>query len=189
MSRQDSEFRCGRSRLSLARTWLGALIFSACASFEAAAAPTEGELRAAVIVAIMRFTSWQTVAAEKAALDVCLVGEPVSASVLLAVSGQQKVATRSVNVRPAQTSIHDCQVAVIGEEIDDEDYEQLITQSSGQSILTICDGCRRGLGEEAIIQLRLRKQRVSFEVNLARARSDNVALDAQLLELAAVVRR
>ena len=75
------------------------------------------------------------------------------------------------------------------EDINEDEYEQLIAHANGQSMLTVCDGCRRGLGEDAIIQLRLRQQRVSFEVNLARARSNNVALDAQLLELAALVRR
>jgi hypothetical protein len=189
MFKQGSGFRRGRSCLWLARGLLGSLIYSTCISLDAAAAPSEGELRAAVIVAIMRFTSWEAVPAEQPVLDVCLVGNPVSAAVLMSVSGEQKVATRTLNVRPVTSDVDSCQVMVIGEDIDDDEYEQLIALTDGQSILTVCDGCQRGLGEDAIIQLRLRQQRVSFEVNLTRARSNNVALDAQLLELAAVVRR
>lgn len=189
MFKQGSGFRRGRSCLRLARGLLGALICGICASLGAATTPTEGELRAAVIVAIMRFTSWEAVASEKTVLDVCLVGKPVSAAVLLSISGEQKVAARALNVRPVQADTDNCQVMIIGEDIDDDEFEQLIARTDGRPILTVCDGCRRGLGEDAIIQLRLRQQRVSFEVNLVRARSNNVALDAQLLELAAVVRR
>lgn len=189
MFKMGSGFWRGRNCLWLARGLLGSLICSTCIALNAAEAPSEGELRAAVIVAIMRFTSWETVAAENPLLNVCLLGKPVSGAVLLAVSGEQKVAARTLNVRPIQRNIDDCQVMVIGADIDNEVYEQRIAQADGQSILTVCDGCRRGLGDDAIIQLKLRQQRVSFEVNLARARSNGVALDAQLLELAAVVRR
>lgn len=189
MFKQGSGFWRGRSCLWLARGLFSVVLCGPFPLLDAAAAPSEGELRAAVIVAIMRFTSWDTVSPEKPVLDVCLLGKPVSAEVLLAISGEQKVATRTLNVRLAQADPDQCQALVIGEDVDDDEYEQLIAQTNGQSILTVCDGCRRGLGEDAIIQLRLRQQRVSFEVNLARARNNNVALDAQLLELASLVRR
>lgn len=189
MFNQGSGFWRGRICLWLAHGLLSLALYGPGVSLEAAAAPSEGELRAAVIVAIMRFTSWDAVPAEKPVLDVCLVGKPVSAAVLLDISGEQKVATRTLSVRSAHAGIDQCQALVIGEDINEDEYEQLIAHANGQSMLTVCDGCRRGLGEDAIIQLRLRQQRVSFEVNLARARSNNVALDAQLLELAALVRR
>jgi len=153
------------------------------------AAPSEGELRAAVIVAIMRFTSWGPAAPERPVIDVCLLGKPISESVLLSVGGGQTVATRALNVRAVKHKLDACQVMVIGEEVSEPEYEQLMVEADDRSILTVCDGCRRGLGEDAIIQLKLRQQRVSFEVNLSRAKSSGVALDAQLLELAAVVRK
>lgn len=189
MFRQGSGFQRGRGYLWLARCLVGCLISGVFTIADAAAAPSEGELRAAVIVAIMRFTSWQAVDAERSELNVCLAGSPLSEDVLLAVSGEQKVATRTLNVRAVDGDVSGCQVMVIGEDMNDDQYAQLIAQTAGRAVLTVCDGCRRGLGEDAIILLRLRQQRVSFEVNLVRARSDGVGLDAQLLELAAVVRR
>lgn len=188
MFKQSSEFWRGRNCLWLARGLLGSLICGACVSISFAATPNEGELRAAVIIAIMRFTSWEAIAPEES-LEICLLGKPLSGDVLLAVGGEQKVAAHTLSVRSIQDDINNCQVMVIGSDIDNNLYERLIAQADGQSILTVCDGCRRGFGEDAIIQLRLRQQRVSFEVNLARARSNNVALDAQLLELATLVRR
>jgi len=186
MFKQGSGFWRGTMCLWLARWLLGIAIFS---SGYAGAAPSEGELRAAVIVAIMRFTSWQADPVDKSMLDVCLVGKPVSESVLLSISGEQKVATRVLNVRLVKRQLDACQVVVIGGDINEGEYERLIIEANEKSMLTVCDGCRRGLGEDAIIQLRLRQQRVSFEVNLSRARSSGVALDAQLLELATVVRK
>lgn len=186
MFKQGSGFWCGAMRSWAVRCLLGVATFSSC---YASAAPSEGELRAAVIVAIMRFTSWQTDSVDRPVLDVCLAAKPISETVLLAISGEQKVATRTLNVRPVKRQLDACQVLVIGEDINEVEYERLIAEANEKSMLTVCDGCRRGLGEEAIIQLRLRQQRVSFEVNLSRAKSNGVALDAQLLELATVVRK
>jgi hypothetical protein len=186
MFKQGSGFWRGAMCLWLARCLLGIAIFN---SSHVGAAPSEGELRAAVIVAILRFTSWQVDPMDKSMLEVCLAGKPVSEAVLLSISGEQKVATRVLNVRPVKRPLDACQVVVIGEDVNEVEYERLIAEANEKSMLTVCDGCRRGLGEDAIIQLRLRQQRVSFEVNLSRARSSGVALDAQLLELATVVRK
>lgn len=187
MFKQGFGYWRGRIAIWLARCMLGPVIFSGCFAVNAIAAPSEGELRAAVIVAIIRFTSWPT--AENEELEVCLVGKPVSENVLLSVSGKQKVAARTLNVRMWKRTSDDCQAMIIGADVGDAEYERLIAEAAQKAILTVCDGCRRGLGEEAIIQLRLRQQKVSFEVNLAQARSSGVSLDAQLLELAAVVRK
>ena len=186
MFKRGSGFWCGAIRLWLVRCLLGIATFSCC---HAVAAPSEGELRAAVIVAIMRFTSWQAEPLDKSVLNVCLVGKPISEAVLLSISGEQKVATRALSVRSVRRQLDACQIIVIGEDVNEVEYERLIAEANEKSMLTVCDGCRRGLGEDAIIQLRLRQQRVSFEVNLSRARSSGVALDAQLLELATVVRK
>ncbi len=186
MFKQGFGFWCGAIRLWLVRCLLCVATFSFC---HAVAAPSEGELRAAVIVAIMRFTSWQAEPLDKSVLNVCLAGKPISEAVLLAISGEQKVAARALSVRPVRRQLDACQIVVIGEDVNEVEYERLIAEANEKSMLTVCDGCRRGLGEDAIIQLRLRQQRVSFEVNLSRARSSGVALDAQLLELATVVRK
>lgn len=157
----------------------------------ARANPTESELRAAVIVAIMRFTTWpQAGPAAPPEIQVCLAGSPNSASHLLRVSGQQKVAGRTLQVKSiAGTLVQDCQVLVLGDDLNRERFITLVHNANHHSILTICDGCDRIRLEDTIIHLTLRKQRVNFEVNLAKAKSNGLALDAQLLELASVVRK
>ncbi|MCR6653399.1 MAG: YfiR family protein [Cellvibrionaceae bacterium] len=187
MFKRDLVYWRGRIAVWLAHWVFGSVIFASCLAVNAVAAPSEGELRAAVIVAIIRFTSWPVM--ENAVLEVCLVGRPVSENILLSISGKQKVATRTLNVHVAKRGSDDCQVMVIGADVGDAEYEQLMAAATEKAILTVCDGCRRGQGEEAIIQLKLRQQKVIFEVNLVQARSSGVSLDAQLLELATVVRK
>lgn len=172
----------------------GVLLVLACllSPAKTLANPTEAELRAAVIVAIMRFTTWPQVATEPPSnLQVCLSGEPQSASHLLRVSGQQKIAGRTVQVAgsPPDSDIGACHVLVLGEVLNRERFSSLLQAADNHSILTVCDGCENSRHEDTIIHLTLRKQRVNFEVNLAKAKSNGVALDAQLLELASVVRK
>lgn len=155
--------------------------------------PTEAELRAAVIVAIMRFTTWPSANVDTGTvpnLSVCLLGAPESADHLLRVSGQQKVAGRTLHVTNlADVDLATCQTLVLGQELSRETLMTALQNADGHSILTICDGCDMSRHESIVIHLTLRKQRVNFEVNLAKAKSKGLALDAQLLELASVVRK
>jgi hypothetical protein len=172
----------------------GTMLVAACCVLLPAkswANPTEAELRAAVIVAIMRFTTWpSTETLVPSNLFVCLSGEPNSASHLLRVSGDQKVAGRVLQVKNLPgPDITSCQVLVLGAGLSREDLATRLQASDKHSILTVCDGCENSRQEDTIIYLTLRKQRVNFEVNLAKAKSNGLALDAQLLELASVVRK
>jgi hypothetical protein len=172
----------------------GPLFLMACCSLlpvKTWASPTESELRAAVIVAILRFTTWPNVGGlPEQDLDVCISGAPDSASHLMRVSGQQKVAGRTLQVRDlADVDISSCHVLVLGRELSRERLAPLLEMSNKHSVLTVCDGCQVSRQEGIIIHLTLRKQRVNFEVNLAKAKGSGLALDAQLLELASVVRK
>lgn len=158
------------------------------------AAPTGAELRAAVIVAIMRFTSWQSAVpeAEDSFVRLCAVGEPRSLSSLLPASGVQKVGGHVLVVdqlEPKEVVTGQCNALVVGPRLGARDSLDILAHADTGSLLTICDGCRSDAAADTIIQLELHKQRVRFEVNLAKARATGVMLDAQLLELASLVRK
>lgn len=183
------------------RTWfsllrgaaVGAMLALPC-TLQAQPAPTGPELRAAVIVAILRFTSWPlaTPEAENSQVNVCAVGEPHSQPILLPISGQQKVAGHTLTVHainPQHGVTSECAALVVGAKLSRRDYERIVAQASAPGLLTICDGCRDFIADDTIIQLELFKQRVRFDVNLAKARANGVMLDAQLLELASAVRK
>lgn len=183
------------------RGWLASL----CAAFlivavlvahvaSVQAAPTGAELRAAVIVAILRFTSWQAAVpeAEDSFVRLCAVGEPRSLPFLLPASGVQKVGGHILFVdilAPAAVADGQCNALVIGPRLSGRDSMNILAHADAGALLTICDGCRSDDAANTIIQLDLHKQRVRFEVNLAKARTNGVMLDAQLLELASVVRK
>lgn len=183
------------------RGWFGSvcattLVVAALATTAASvqAAPTGAELRAAVIVAILRFTSWQTVVpeAEDSFVRLCAVGEPRSLSFLLPASGVQKVGGHVLLVdtlEPAAVATGQCNALVLGPRLSGRASADMFSHADAGALLTICDGCRSDDAAETIIQLDLHKQRVRFEVNLAKARASGVRLDAQLLELASVVRK
>lgn len=182
-----------RKWLSLIRAIALAAIACAASAAHANASPTGPELRAAVIVAILRFTSWQTDAAksDNSQVRLCAIGEPHSFPYLLPTSGIQKVAGHTLVVNEVQideVATKLCDALVIGSKVHYREFSELLAQADAQSLLTICDGCRTANAAGTIIQLDLHKRRVKFEVNLARARASGVKLDAQLLELASVVR-
>lgn len=185
-------------RICLSLMSLNAAVITVLVMFiapaHAAPAPSGPELRAAVIVAILRFTSWQTVIPQTEISEVrlCTVGQPRSAPYLRLASGVQKVAGHVLVVDDLQLDdavSSGCNVLVIGPQPVNADLAQILAQADTHSLLTICDGCRGGHSADTIIQLDLHKQRVKFEVNLAKARASGVMLDAQLLELASVVRK
>lgn len=152
----------------------------------------EARLRAAVIVGIMRFTRWSEGHVNLGGdnVNVCLVGHPISGSGLLPISGLQNVAGRQLRVeRRTSFSVEDCHVIVIGDRLSNRRFGALMDHADFHSLLSVCDGCRREVSEEAIIALTLREQKVHFSVNLAKAKRIGVLLDAQLLELAEEVRK
>ena len=190
MSTRDNRHWRRRIFRQLAGLGLGGL-FCALTMLEAAASPTEAELRAAVIVAIMRFTAWPQLTPEPdPTIEVCLAGQPTSEAQLMPITGRQKVAGRTLVVMAAsQSNPLDCEVLVLGENPEDGQGEQFLEALDSQPVLTVCDGCRREQSGRTIIHLTLRKQRVNFEVNLAKAKRNGLGLDAQLLELASGVRK
>lgn len=189
------------SNKPIVRVWLSLMkliaavitVFILSAS-PAHAAPSGPELRAAVIVAILRFTSWQSVIppSEVSEIRLCTVGQPRSAPYLQQASGVQKVAGHVLIVDDLpdfDIGGGECHALVIGPQPLGFDFARLLAQADTQSLLTICDGCRGANAADTIIQLELHKQRVKFAVNLVKARASGVKLDAQLLELASVVRQ
>lgn len=194
MAKSGSNKPFGKAWLLLIKPIAVVITLCALSATPAHGAPSGPELRAAVIVAILRFTSWQSVIPQSEVSEVrlCAVGQPRSAPYLRQVSGVQKVAGHVLIVDDLpdfDISDRQCNALVIGPQPLGSDFARMLAQADTQSLLTICDGCRGVNAADTIIQLELHKQRVKFEVNLVKARASGVMLDAQLLELAAVVRQ
>ena len=149
----------------------------------------EGQLRAAVTVGVLRFTSWQNLS-KAGAIDLCLLGKPISEPFLLPVDGEAHIGHKTLNVRKAKASSRawqGCHALVMGERLSAAQSSAALAYAADAHVLTVCDGCAKEVASGVMIKLRLEEKRVRFEVNLAKANAAKVHLDASLLELATKV--
>lgn len=186
-----------RGRKIFVVIWLSCVLFAMFAGSLSRAhaqefAAVEGELRAAVTVGVLRFTSWEdkTSGPPSDKLQVCLIGQPVSEPYLLPVDGVAHVGNRSLLVDSVKNETWDhCQAFVIGAKTQPDKFADLLAYAETHNVLTVCDGCGLTDIPQAMITLKVVQQRVRFEVNLQRASAADIRLDASLLELASLVRK
>ncbi len=151
-------------------------------------AAMEGQLRAAVTVGVLRFTTWQP--PKKNAIELCLIGNPISEPFLLPVDGEANIGRKVLAVRRAKPpKWQGCHALVMGEQLSEAHSKAALAYAAAQQVLTVCDGCSSKIASDTMIQLNLEKQRVRFQINLSKANDAAVQLDASLLELATEVRK
>ena len=152
----------------------------------------EPQLRAAVILGVLRFTSWSHHDSSEKFLDVCTFGQPIAEPALLPVSNVHKVAYQTVVVRNIagvkNIKINSCDVVIYGAGSNKASLMLGMQHSIAYPVLTICDGCK--LSDAATtVKLIRRGGRIGFEVNLDNAKKHGIILSSSLLELASEIRR
>lgn len=152
----------------------------------------EPQLRAAVILGIIRFTRWpQRQKPENSHLSICTIGRPTSESALLLVSENRKVAEHSISIQTLGNSsrnISACDVVVFGPDLARDTYINTHQRLVSLPVLTICDNCSQD-EPETMVRLVRRDNRIGFEIDMAHARSQGIVFSSSLLELALEVRR
>ncbi len=148
----------------------------------------EPELRAAVIVGILRFTSWP----ERAPGDyrLCTLGAPLSEPVLLGLSGRALIGTHAIDVRvldAGQVQRTPCEVVVMGSGMDARTAKALLEDANHHGVLTVCDGCGRH-AQNSMVNLVRNGDRIGFEINTAITQSKGLLFSSALLELASRVK-
>jgi len=149
----------------------------------------EPQLRAAVILGVIRFTTWPYQDTKENILNVCTFGEPVAKSALLPISRSQKVANKTLFVRSIQVNLKDvfasCDVIVYGSGAN-ADFSLTLLHAAAHSVLIICDGCE---SDESVATVRLiqRNNRIAFEIDLGLAKKQGIKFSSSLLELASEV--
>ncbi|MFL0801246.1 MAG: YfiR family protein [Agarilytica sp.] len=147
-------------------------------------AAEEDRLRAAMVVGILRYTSWNEDFGET--LNICLLGENDSFEHLEALQDSRIVPYKVINVSrvgdEADSQTSECQVLVAGNptsmEIRDSDFSQ--------PCLLICDKCVSDKIDASVV-LRKVNNRIRFDVDLSKAKTNGVKFRASMLELAATV--
>lgn len=147
--------------------------------------PNEAELRAAVIVGVLRFTSWPEDLV-KADLNICLAGQPTSEPHLLSLDGSHKIKTATVQVRHIKNikQLENCNTLVLGPRISKAFAKKLIESANSQPIVSLCDDCASKSVPRATIYLSRLRQKIQFEVDWRSAKRNGVRFDSSLLELA-----
>lgn len=146
----------------------------------------EYRLRTAMIVGILRYTSWENDFGET--LNICLLGSSDSFVHIEALQNSRVVPTKVIKVSRISDENsnlpNQCQVLLIGAHVSAP--IELQAENISQPCLLICDSCRDEKSKVSVV-LRKENNRIRFDVNLRNAKSYRVKFRASMLELAANV--
>lgn len=147
----------------------------------------EDDVRAAIIMAILRYTTWE---ADVEFFNICLLGNNPRFSRLERIDDSIKIHDKPIQISRLTHSKYaknkknkSCQVILVGEN-NTIDIEKLLGKSA---CVVICDDCEHERALSAIV-VRKDKDRIRFDVDLTNATSQGVKFSAKMLELAASVK-
>lgn len=179
-----------QTRMSL--NWFMLLIslwcFGIAGSFVIAAEIPKGEerLRAAIVVGILRYTTWVDEVANDPELLICSVGQTASAKGLKTAGNQVTVHDRRLRVMTLRgdEDLGSCSVVIYGETSSTPLTNEVSTNYVNQ--LSICDGCNTDR-YPSIVKLTRQSGRIGLEVNLTEAKKSGLKFSSDMLELATIV--
>lgn len=172
------------------RKWIPGL-WLACLAMGAQAQVGEAELKAAFILGFAKFVTWPAEAlnANPGELLFCLLGN--KDALYDALKEKEGKAAQQLTVRVRQVARGDnlkaCQVLVFANS-EAEHFEPVLRRLAGQPVLTI-DGSGRFLEVGGIIGLYTEVDKLRFDINLAAARQNGLAMSSNLLKLARTVKQ
>ncbi len=144
----------------------------------------EYRLRSAMVVGILRYTSWEINFGK--ILNICLLGSSDSFAHIEALQNSRIVPQKVIKVsrilgeKPRLSN--QCQVLLIGA----RPSIDLHAVNINQPCLLICDGCLEEKPKASVVLLK-ENNRIRFDVHLGNAKSHRVNFSASMLELAANV--
>ena len=141
----------------------------------------EADLRAAMIVGILRFTQLnRNNSNANNELNICTLGQAPSVQGIAKSQAPIRIRQQLVRLQPfvANSSHQDCPVVIVGKEV----ASQLILSLHANTLL-ICDTCDQAIVEPAVNLIRA-ENRIQFEVDLNSARAAGVTFSSDLLDLA-----
>ena len=159
----------------------------AAASPAIAQLSTESDQRAAFIRNFAKFAEWPHDSRDPRVFMFCIIGDPATAASL----------ERSLRQRPAPLAISVAKVKpedapgacqlIYATGLDTRQKEQLLNRVNGRPVFTVSDAA--GFAEQGgVAQLFVEGGRMRFAINQAAAHRAHLALSAQLLTLATLVK-
>jgi hypothetical protein len=153
-----------------------------------AAAPTDVEVKAALVFKIAKFVAWPPpVEADDDKLTLCHLASREAARAFATLEGES-VGGRTIAVSPviSDDDASACEVLFIsaGEE---PNAAQMLRRVAARPVLTIGESSTFATRLGGVMTLRTDTRRVRFEVNLAASRRAGLQINSQLLQLATIV--
>jgi len=194
MRQLDRRLTCSSCHRNLI-AWFSVFLTSFCLSLTAwpqtnSVAVKESDLRAAILVGILRFTELNPSAdnsssddqisanQSKGDLRICTLGKALSADGLENTSAPIRVRQQLLRIEriTANERLMACPVIILGEQININ-----VLESLNPYAFIICDNCNRSR-MPAAVSLVSAEDRIQFEVNLNRARSAGITFSSDLLD-------
>lgn len=155
------------------------------------AGPTEWELKAAVVCQIIKFVEWPQPLPTNAPRVIGVVGEgPLIAALERLLASAPTPSSHPLTIKKlspsfARTNASDCQVLVFSDRVPEQTMTTIIANVP-QGLLTVSDA--RGFARQGgMVGLRMERQRVQLEINLAACERARLRLSSRLLRQAKIV--
>jgi len=168
-----------------------ALVASMLACGETVAEDKAAEISVKAVIAhkIAKFVSWPDSRFERqdTPLRICVLGDKMMLDAFRLLANRP-IHGRSLSVVPAPAPLfvaQSCDVLYFGEK-DDRDENEWLGSVAGQPVLTFGEAGGYG-GQGTIVTMTIRRNRVSFSINLDANEDTGLRISAQLLQLAASV--
>jgi hypothetical protein len=174
------------ARRARAAAWLRALAALAALALagspRAVDAPGEYDVKAAMLLNVLKFVEWPA-SAPTSELGVCVLGAPRFARAIAATA--ERAGTKLVVTQPRSAAGGACQVVVLGRDYDGS-VEELSGELARAGVLTVADS--DGYGTRGVqVNFFMEDGRVRLEVNLDSTRRARLRLSSKLLRLARVL--
>jgi hypothetical protein len=172
------------------RKWIPGL-WLVCLAMGAQAQVGEAELKASFILSFAKFVTWPAEAlnANPGELVFCLLGN--RDTLYDALSEKQGKQAQQLTVRVRHVARGDnlkaCQILVFADS-EAEHFEPVLRRLAGQPVLTI-NGSGRFLEVGGNVGLFTENDKLRFDINLAAARQNGLAMSSNLLRLARTVKQ
>jgi hypothetical protein len=160
---------------------------AACAPILGAAAPSEYEVKAALVFKIAKFVAWPDAALTSTKIDVCHMVSRDAARSFNSLAGQT-IGGRAITIR-ALVSEDDpvgCHILYVGA-AQELDAAAVLRRVASEPVLTIGETDAFALRAGGVIALKTDTRRVRFAVNLGASRRAGLQINSQLLKLATVI--
>ncbi len=149
----------------------------------------EISVKAAIAHKIAKFVTWpdSRFEGENPFLRICVLGDEMTLDAFEMVA-KRPIHGRELRVLPAPEPLlvsRSCDVLYLGRD-DERDAAEWLGSVAGQPILTFGEAGQYG-SDGTIVTMTIRRNRVSFSINLEANRDTGLRISAQLLQLAASV--